>query len=118
MSLGRQIGTFLLLGLGVGLGFAAVDSLFGQRKVIVKDVYSTDQQRIQQQQQSNNNQSSVHIAETIPDCTQAEHALQECESRHGIGSSSCRFFRVGVDDCHTKRAAIRSIQEYKRERDK
>jgi len=125
---GRQLGTFLLLGLGVELGFAAVDAMFGQRKVVVKDSYI--QQSPQQPSQypppphsfaplSPLNAASTTSSPYTPSsplsssppldnngCYQALSALSDCESRHGYGSDKCRFFRSKADECQQQQAAF------------
>jgi hypothetical protein len=110
MSIGRQVGAFLLVGLGVGLGFAAIDAVFGPRKVVVKDVYNNQpppQHSLTPQHQlplphaqprpsppfSSSRPSSVSPSSSSPsasDCNEAVNALADCESRNGFGSPTCR----------------------------
>ena len=104
-TIGRQIATFAMLGLGVGLGFAVIDAVFGSRKIHVQDTYPQQQQPLQQQQyqQQPSIQQQSYQYQSQPqardDCSLAMTALLDCESRNGIGATQCKFFRQRVEEC-------------------
>ena len=109
MSWGRQIAAFALVGLGVGLGFAAVDAVFGSRRVVVKDVYSNGSSAGQQPPQRARAaaQSTLHPSAASPgECADAMAALSDCERRNGVGSAVCRLFRGRVEECHRTQSAF------------
>jgi len=112
---GRQLGTFLLLGLGVGLGFAAVDAMLGGRRVVVKDSYpsqlpssspTSSPSSSSPSFSSAGSPYSVPSSSTGSDCSTALAALSDCESRHGYGSERCRFFRVKAEQCRSQQAVL------------
>ena len=107
-------------------GFAAVDALFGGRKVVIRDTYSGQQTQsqvpLQQHTQyspppfstapsayspgTSSYPSSSSSASASEQCYTALKALGECESRNGLGSDVCRFFRSRADECQAQQAAL------------
>ena len=113
-------------------GFAAVDALFGQRKVVVKDTFPLQQSQPQPQPYQQRPASaplpaaaaaatagssyaaassplqsaSIPSSSSSDACIQAVGALSDCESRNGYGSDKCRFFRIKADECQRQQAAF------------
>jgi len=107
MSLARQVGGWLLIGLGVGLGYAAVESLLGSRRIIIRDTTRTTTTTTTATTPASPPAStSTSSLSSSSFCQQAEAALKECESRHGMGSNDCRFFRARVAECRSEKSSL------------
>lgn len=108
-SFGRQIASFAMIGVGMAIGIGLIEAALGGRKVKVIDKYpdqqmsqSTNQpmyNQTQQPYQPYNQPINQSFNQSTNECSQAVTALYDCETRNGVGSQKCRFFRERVTAC-------------------